>query len=142
MSTEQARGEKSFRRQKSSPLDCVKHPFSEQREGCPTIALSFDQFQLGHVSLDHAVIDPPGETSSHGVFVFLHSSSKRLEFRKFAAFHLIKPGIEMLSSACAQHLGKLLNQIISQIDFRADQTECGHCLLLLNSEFFRATKKQ
>src|SRR6266700_2491951 len=112
MSTEQARGEKSFRRQKSSPLDCVKHPFSEQREGCPTIALSFDQFQLGHVSLDHAVIDPPGETSSHGVFVFLYPSRKRLEFRKVALFHLVKPGIKMLTCACTQHLRKLLNQVI------------------------------
>jgi len=28
------------------------------------ISLPFDQFELGHVSLNHAVIDPPGETSS------------------------------------------------------------------------------
>src|SRR5258707_7820715 len=112
-----ARREPSFRRQKSSPLDGVKHPFSEQRKARPTIPLPFDQFELGHVSLDHAVIDPPGETSSHGVFVFLHPSRKRLEFRKGALFHLVKPGIKMLTCACTQHLRKLLNQVIGQINF-------------------------
>src|SRR5713226_2498932 len=101
----------------------MKYSLAEQRKASLAIPLSFDQFQLRHVTLDHAVIDPPGETSSHGIFVFLHSSSKGLEFGKVAAFHLGQPGIEVLSCACAQHLGKLLNQLISQIDFRADQTE-------------------
>ncbi len=137
-----ARREQSFRRQKSSPLDGVKHPFAEQRKARPTIPLPFDQFQLGHVSLDHAVIDPPGETSSHGVFVFLHPSRKRLEFRKVTLFHLVKPGIEMLTCACAQHLRKLLHQVIGQINFRVDLTEFDERLLLLDAQLFWAAKKQ
>src|SRR5258706_2893781 len=137
-----ARREQSFRRQKSSPLDGVKHPFSEQRKARPTIPLPFDQFQLSHVSLDHAVIDPPGETSSHAVFVFLHPSRKRLECSKVALFYLAKPGIEMLSRACAQHLRKLLHQVIGQIDFWVDLTELAKLLLLLDTQLLRATKQE
>jgi hypothetical protein len=75
----------------------MKHPLAEQREACPTIPLSFNQFELGHMALNHAIINPPGETSSHGVFVFLNARSKGLEFGKFAVFYLSKPGIELLS---------------------------------------------
>ena len=123
-------------------LQGVKHALAEQRKACSAISLSFDQFQLGHVSLDHAIIDPPGEASSHRVLVLLYSRSKRLEFGKFAAFHLIKPAIKGLCSAGAQHLGKVLNQIIGPIDLWVDLTEFGQCLLLLDTQFFRATKKE
>jgi len=64
----------------------MKHPLAEQREACPAVPLSFNQFQLGHLSLNHTIIEPPGETSSHGVFVFLNPRSKGLEFGKFAVF--------------------------------------------------------
>lgn len=35
----------------------MKYPLAEQWKASLAIALSFDQFQLRHVSLDHAVID-------------------------------------------------------------------------------------
>src|SRR5713226_260012 len=73
-------------------LHGMKNPFAQEGKFGSAIALPFDQFQLGHMSFNHAVIDPPGETSSHGIFVFLYPSSKGLEFRKLAAFHLGKPG--------------------------------------------------
>ena len=123
-------------------LDCVKHTFAQERKACLAIPLSFDQFQLGHVAFHHAVTDPPGETSSHGIFVFLDPSGKGLEFGKFAALHSGKPGIEVLSGACAQHLDKLLHQVIGSVDFWVDLTELDQCLLLLDTQFFRATKKQ
>jgi len=41
-----------------------------------------------------------------------------------------------------QHLDKLLNQLIGQIDFWVDLTELDECLLLLNTQFLRATKKE
>jgi len=75
----------------------MKNPFSEKGESGSAIALSFDQFQLRHVSFDHSVADPPGETCSHGIFVFFHRSLKRLEFGQFAALHLGKPSIKALS---------------------------------------------
>lgn len=120
-------------------LQCMKDAFSEQRKACSAIPLSFNQFQLGHVSLNHAVIDPPGEASSHGIFVFLDSRGKRLEFRQLAACYLVKPGIEVFSSAGAQHLGKLLNQVIGQIDLWVKLTKFGQHFLLFGTQFFRPT---
>ena len=120
----------------------MKDPLAEQGKVCLAIALSFDQFELGHVTFHHAIIDPPSEASSHRIFVFLDRSRKRLEFGKFAAFHLIKPAIKGLCSAGAQHLGKVLNQIIGPNDLWVDLTEFGQCLLLLDTQFFRSTKKQ
>ena len=120
----------------------MKDAFAQERKACPTISLSFDQFQLRHVPLHHPVTDPPSETSSHGIFVFLYSRSKGLEFGQVAAFHLLKPGVKVLSGAGAQHVGKLLNQIIGPIDFWVDLAQLGHCLLFLDTQFFRATKKE
>src|SRR6266571_1321189 len=114
---------------------------AEKRKACLAISLSFDQFQLGHMAFHHAVIDPPGETSSHRVFVFLNSSGKGLEFGKFAAFYLSQPGIKEFSRAGAQHPRKLLNQIIGLINFRVDLTEFDERLLLLGTQLSRAAKK-
>ena len=97
-------------------LQCMQHPLAQQRKASLAIALSFDQFQFGHMAFDHAIVDPPGEAIFHGIFVFLDSSGKRLDFRKLAVCYLVKPGIEVLSRASAQHLGKLLHQVIGQIN--------------------------
>jgi hypothetical protein len=48
----------------------MKYPLAQQWKAGSPIALSFDQFQFGHMALDHAVIDRPGQASSHSVFVF------------------------------------------------------------------------
>jgi len=115
----------------------MEDPFSEQRKTRSAVCLSFDQFEFGHMTFSHAVIDPPGETGSHRIFVFLDASSKGLKFGKFAAFHLGQPGIEMLSRPRAQHLGKLLHQIIGQINFWVALTELDQRLLLLDAQFWR-----
>ena len=38
-------------------LHGMKNPFSEKGKSGSAIALSFDQFQLRHVSFDHAIVD-------------------------------------------------------------------------------------
>jgi hypothetical protein len=48
----------------------------------------------------------------------------------------------VLSGTCAQHLSKLLHQVIGQINFWVHLTKLGQCLLLLDPEFFRATEKE
>ena len=94
------------------------------------------------MAFHHTVTDPPGKTSSHRLFVFLNSRGKGLQFGKGAVFYLGQPGIEGLSRAAAQHLGKLLNQLIGQIDFQVDLTEVDERLLLRDTQLFRAAKKQ
>ena len=116
-------------KEQSSLLEGMKHPFAEQWKACSTISLPFEQFQLCDVSLDHPVIDPPGKTGSHRLFVFLYSNGKGLEFGKVAALHLGQPWIEEFSPAAAQHLGKLLNQVIRQGEgssMRRPQEFCDH----------------
>src|SRR6266536_5230871 len=78
-------------------LHGVKDPFSEKGKSCSAITLSFDQFQLCHVPFNHAIVDPPGETSPHSVFVFFYPRGKRLQFGKVAALHLGEPSIQVLS---------------------------------------------
>jgi len=41
-------------------LQGMEDPLAEQRKVRLPIALSFDQFELGHLSFHHSVIDPPG----------------------------------------------------------------------------------
>lgn len=42
-------------------LQCMQHPLAEQRKASLAIALSFDQFQFGHMAFDLAIVDPSGE---------------------------------------------------------------------------------
>ena len=60
----------------------MQYTLAEQRKTSFPIALPFNQFQLGHVTFDHPVIDRPGKAISHCVFVFLNPSGKELEFWK------------------------------------------------------------
>jgi len=57
----------------------VKHPLAQERKSGLAIHLPLDELELCRVSFDHAVIDPPGETSSHRNFVFLDPRSKGLD---------------------------------------------------------------
>jgi hypothetical protein len=50
----------------------MQHSLAQEWKARPAIALSFDQFEFGHVALDHAITDPPSETGSYCVFVFLN----------------------------------------------------------------------
>ncbi len=78
-------------------LQCMQHPLAEQRKASLAVALSFDQFQFGHMSFDHAVTDPPGEAIFHSIFVFLDSSGKRLKFRKLASLRAGKTKMSLPS---------------------------------------------
>jgi hypothetical protein len=111
----------------------MENALAQEWKGRPAIALSFDQFQLGHVPIHPAIIDPPGETSFHCIFVFLDPSRKGLEFGKMAVFHLSKPGVKELSRTLAEHLAKLLHQVIGQIDFWTHLTEFQQGLLLFGT---------
>ena len=56
--------------------------------------------------------------------------------------HLGKPSIKALSGTRAQHLCKLLNEIIGPINLRMDLTELAKLLLLLDTQFFWAMKEE
>src|SRR3984893_18401974 len=56
---------------------------------------------------------------------------------ELAVCYLVKPGIEELSGASAQHLDKLLNQIIGSIDFRVDLTKLARASLVPRRVIFQ-----
>src|SRR5689334_9110531 len=62
-------------------LESMEDPLAQKGKSSLAISLSFEQFELGDMAFHHSVIDPPSETSSHGIFVFLYPSHKGLEFR-------------------------------------------------------------
>jgi hypothetical protein len=74
-------------------LERMEHSFSQQWKARAAVALPFDQFQLGHLALDHPVVDRPRETGSHRVFVFFVAGSERLQFGNTAFRHSSQPGI-------------------------------------------------
>jgi hypothetical protein len=69
----------------------MQHTLAKQLEAGPTIALSFDPFQLGHMALDHAVVLRKGQSCQHCGFVSFHASKKALQFSDLAGFHAAEP---------------------------------------------------
>src|SRR5207248_1132451 len=72
-------------------LQCMKHSLAQERKTSSAVALSFDQFQLGHLPFDHAVVERKAETRSHRLFVFLNPGSEGLQFCKATLRHLSQP---------------------------------------------------
>lgn len=64
------------------PLHGMKHLLAKQGWLCPAIHLALNKLHFGHMRFDHVVIDQPGQTSLHRIFVFFYSRSKGLKFWK------------------------------------------------------------
>jgi hypothetical protein len=78
----------------------MEHPKASQRKASLPVALSFDQFQLGDMTLDHAVIDPPGEASSRlASLSFSTPVAKACSGGKVTSVDLHQPVVEALSLA-------------------------------------------
>ena len=70
-------------------LDGVQHAEASQRKTSLPVSLTFDQFELGHMPFYHAVIDPPAETCSHRLFIFLDAFGKGLQLSDAALVYQI-----------------------------------------------------
>ena len=67
----------------------MQHTLAKQLEAGPTVSLSFDEFELGHMAFDHGVVDLPGEACLNCGFVSLDSSREALQFRKTTVLDLL-----------------------------------------------------
>jgi len=65
-----------------------------------------------------------------------------LKLGKVAALHLSEPSIQVFSLASAEHVSKLLNKVIRQINFWVNLTKFGKRLLLFNTQLFWGAKEQ
>jgi len=102
--------------------ESVEHSFPQQWKASLPLSLPFDEFELGDMALHYAVIDPPSKPGPHRLFVLLDSCGKGLKLGDSALVHLVQPAIKALSQALTEHLGKLLDQVISQIHFAMELT--------------------
>src|SRR5260370_1159612 len=74
-------------------------------------------FNLFTVPISDSIVVWKRESCRHGCFVTFHASDKALQLANLAGFHTAEPIIELLSCASAQHVSKLLDQLIRLIDF-------------------------
>jgi hypothetical protein len=120
----------------------MKDAFAQERKSGPAVALSFDQFEFGHMALDHAVVDRPGEACLDSLFVFLDARSEGLQFSKVACLDALEPSTQAISFSLADHCQKILSQLICLREFWACQAEHLKCLLFDFIELFRLTDKE
>jgi hypothetical protein len=73
---------------------------------------ALDQFQLIDFSFDSTVTGRQRQASSDGHLVSFNTQDKALQFADQAGSDLLKPNVELFSCTCAQHLSKLLNEVV------------------------------
>ena len=105
---------------------------TEEGKFSPAIAHTFDQFQFIHFSFDNSIVLWKRESCRHGCFVTFHASYKALQLANLAGFHTAEPIIELFSCASAQHVSKLLDQLIRLIDFRMQRPKLSERLLFFS----------
>ena len=70
-------------------------------------------FQFVDVSFDHSSVLRKCQSRYHCSFVSLNPCDKTLEFANLARSDFFEPVVKLFSCPCAQHLGKLLNEVVS-----------------------------
>jgi hypothetical protein len=88
----------------------VQDPLTQEREAGPTIALSFDEFELVDEALCLSVGMRDSEPYKHGLFVAFKALGETLYFSESALGHLLLPVSQAMPFALAHDLPKRLNQ--------------------------------
>ncbi len=123
-------------------LQGVEHTLAQQRECCSPVAHAFDEFQRIDFSLDDAIAVRQSQASRDRRFVSFNPSNKALEFGDLAVNHLGQPGVKVFSCASAQHLSKLLNEVVGQVHFWMALAKPENGPLLLFVQVFRPPQEQ
>lgn len=123
-------------------LEGMENSLAEQRDPCSSIPHSFDQLQLVDVTLNQSIVLGEGQPCHYCGLVSLNAGSKPLQFTNLARSGLLKPGVQPFSGTCTQHLGKLLNQGVSQFNLWIELAEGGERFLFIGLQVFRPSKKE
>src|SRR5258708_36257737 len=99
-------------------------------------------FNLFTFPISDSIVLWKRESCRHGCFVAFHASDKALQLANLAGFHTAEPIIELFSSASAQHVSKLRDQLIRLVDFRLQRPKLSERLLFFSRAFFRPTKEK
>src|SRR5690242_15587594 len=127
---------------KQAMLESMKHALAQQGESCSAIAHTLDQFQFVDLSLNESVAFDPRQARLHCRFLAFNAQHETEEGADLAAPDLLSPGIELLASPRAQHLDKLLDQVIGRIDLWMKLSEQSKCVLFLCVQILGPTKKE
>ena len=87
-------------------------------------------------AFDDSIVLRKGQPGYRCCFVPFNTQYKALEFADLAGSDLLEPGVELFSCASAQHLGKLLNEVVSQLYFWMALAKLTNGLLLLWIQLF------
>ena len=126
----------------SFQLQSMQDALAKQGESCPAIAHTLDQLQLVDFTLDDPIAFGPRQARLHCRFLAFNAQHETEEGADLAAPDLLSPGIELLASPRAQHLDKLLDQVIGRIDLWMKLSEQSKCVLFLCVQILGPTKKE
>ncbi len=90
----------------------MQDPLAEQGNPSLSLHVPFHELALRHLSLDLAVIHPPGETSLYCRFLSFDAPGNLLEFGEIPFAHLCSPTLQAMPFSFAQQQQDILNQAI------------------------------
>jgi hypothetical protein len=102
---------------KQMVLQGMEDALTKQRKFRSAVPHTFDEFQFIHFSFDQTIILRESEPCNNGWLIPFNTHGKALQFMNLADFCFLKPSVELVSPTCVQHLGKLLNEVVGEIDF-------------------------
>jgi hypothetical protein len=81
-------------------------------------------FQFVDVSFDHSFVLRKCQSCDHCSFASLNPRDKTLQFANLAGSDFFEPVVKLFSCPDAQHAGKLLNEVVGQVDLWMKVSEC------------------
>jgi hypothetical protein len=88
-------------------------------------------FQFVDFSFDDSIVLRKCQSCYHRCFVSLNPYDKALQCANLARSDFFEPVVKLFSGTCAQHPGKLQNQVIGQVDFRMKVSKRDECFLFI-----------
>src|SRR5437588_7220389 len=120
----------------------VQHPLAERLEGGSSISLPFEQLQARNLPFRLPITPREDQARLNCLNVLPDAVGKGMKILDWTRQDRGKPGVELASCAGAHHLGKLLDELVSQSYFFMDLTELFKRVLLSCCQLFRPTKKK
>src|SRR3954447_7335368 len=127
---------------KQTVLQSMKDALTKQRKFRSAVPHPFDEFQFIHFTFHQTIILRQSESCNDCWLIPFDTQDKALQFADLADSDFFKPSVELLSGTHVQHLSKLLNEVVGQIDFWMKVSEHDQCFLFTRLSFLRPTKEE
>jgi hypothetical protein len=115
---------------------------AQKRKSSPTIHHPFDELNPGDLAFRLSIVVRECESSQDSRFVSLDSVGKTVEFWNRTSTYLCQPTLKLLASSLADHLQKLLHQLVDGLDRFTCLTEGFEFCSLLLVKIIERTDKE